>query len=243
MTLCLIFAQSLVPETHKLRITWTPGLEGLLNQDALKKEVIEPIKAKFNIDVSFASEREHDTQTINLTYTRNNAGNLEDAVYFLTTTLARHGINSEPIKGGIQRPKSDTFEDAFPHFNSKVLQSAPPLMGAEEVKRLSGEVTAGMQADLQKLIGAQEACFDNTGAHSKPPGSAGSTTSGSSRHNGSIGNNVGVVGQETIHKRLSVSSTGSGGNSNIWTAPGSSDGEGDWPTGGMIGSLVERRKA
>lgn len=235
---------SLVPETHKMSIMWCMELEELLHSDTFQGDIIGPIKEKFNIEVHFSNgqDSQKETQAVTFTYTRNYAGNLQDAVDTLTSLLAHRGINSEPVRGGISRPKSDTFEECFPYFNSKVLQTAPPPMGAEEAKRLSGEVNASAQAELQRMLNRHEAsmnAFDAT--DSRPPGSAGSTGSASSHYSRS---SVGAVGQETAHKRLSISSSGSGGGNaaNIWT-PTANDGDGDWPTGGALGSLERPRRS
>ncbi|KAI5785037.1 hypothetical protein DFH27DRAFT_268154 [Peziza echinospora] len=230
---------SLVPEQHKMRMAWTPSLEELVNQESFKDEIANTVREKFNIDVVFCQENQRDTQAVSLTYTRNNTGNLQDAIDFITTFLAKHGVNSEPIRGGIGRPKSDTFEESFPYFNSKVLQSAPLPMGTDEAKRLSGEVTASMQADLARLIANSnsEQAFNSV----KPPGSAGSNGSSSSRRS-TVGNGVGVVGQETMQKRLSISSTGSAPmGTNIW-GNNSAEADTDWPIGnGLVGGLERPR--
>ncbi|KAF8438753.1 hypothetical protein BGX38DRAFT_1097997 [Terfezia claveryi] len=235
---------SLVPETHKMSIMWCMELEELLHSDTFQSDIIDPIKMKFNIEVHFSNgqDSQKETQAVTFTYTRNNAGNLQDAVDTLTSLLAHRGINSEPVRGGISRPKSDTFEECFPYFNSKVLQTAPPPMGAEEAKRLSGEVNASAQAELQRMLNRHEAgmnAFDAIG--SRPPGSSGSTGSASSQYSR---NSIGAVGQETAHKRLSISSSGSGGGNatNIWT-PTANDGDGDWPTGGALGNLERLRRS
>lgn len=227
-----------------MSIMWCMELEELLHSDSFHNEIINPIKERFNIEVHFnnGQDSQKETQAVTFTYTRNNAGNLQDAVDTLTSLLAHRGINSEPIKGGLSRPKSDTFEECFPYFNSKVLQTAPPPMGAEEAKRLSGEVNASAQAELQRMLNRHDAAmnaFDSAG--SRPPGSAGSNGSSSSHHSR---NGVGAVGQETAHKRLSISSSGSGvgPTANIWT-PNTNDGDGDWPTGGTLGSLERPRRS
>lgn len=223
-----------------MSIMWCMELEELLHDPSFQAEIIDPIKEKFNIEVKFENGQDthKETQAVTFTYTRNNAGNLQDAVEALSSLLAHRGINSEPVKGGISRVKSDTFEECFPYFNSKVLQTAPPPMGAEEAKRLSGEVNASVQSELQRMIGRHEPGFESAG---RPPGSAGSSGSASSHHSR---NSVGAVGQETAHKRLSISSTGSGGvpaTASIWNTS-SSDGDGEWPTGAPLGSLERPRR-
>ena len=222
-----------------MRMAWTPKLEELVNQESFKDEIANTVREKFNIDVVFCQENQRDTQAVSLTYTRNNTGNLQDAIDFITAYLAKHGVNSEPIRGGLGRPKSDTFEESFPYFNSKVLQSAPLPMGTDEAKRLSGEVTASMQADLARLIGNSnsEQAFNSV----KPPGSSGSNGSSSSRRS-TVGNGVGVVGQETMQKRLSISSTGSAPmGTNIWSN-NSAEADTDWPVGnGLVGGLERPR--
>jgi hypothetical protein len=70
-----------------------------------------------------------------LTYTRNNAGGLKDAIDFLISRLVAHGLDATTVKGAIPRPKSDSFEDSLPFFDSKLLQHAPSLHSTDSPTR------------------------------------------------------------------------------------------------------------
>jgi hypothetical protein len=70
-----------------------------------------------------------------LSYTRNNAGGLKDAIDFLLLPLISRGLDSNTVKGAIPRPKSDSFEDNMPYFESKLLQRAEPAITTESPTR------------------------------------------------------------------------------------------------------------
>jgi hypothetical protein len=72
-----------------------------------------------------------------LTYTRNNAGGLKDAIDYLISQLVPHGLDATTVQGAIPRPKSDSFEDSLPFFDSKLLQNAPSLHSTDSPTRLS----------------------------------------------------------------------------------------------------------
>ena len=74
-------------------------------------------------------------ETLLLTYTRNNAGGLKDAIDFLILGLVTHGLDASTVKGAIPRPKSDSFEDSMPYFDSKLLQRAEPPVSTESPTR------------------------------------------------------------------------------------------------------------
>jgi hypothetical protein len=72
-----------------------------------------------------------------LTYTRNNAGGLKDAIDYLISQLVPHGLDATTVKGAIPRPKSDSFENSLPFFESKLLQNAPSLHSTDSPSRSS----------------------------------------------------------------------------------------------------------
>ena len=74
-----------------------------------------------------------------LGYTRNNAGGLKDAIDFLISRLVAHGLDATTVKGAIPRPKSDSFEESLPFFDSKLLQHAPAPLGTDTPTRLSSD--------------------------------------------------------------------------------------------------------
>ncbi|KAA8571882.1 hypothetical protein EYC84_001836 [Monilinia fructicola] len=109
----------MVPDSHEL---------------TFKTELAPKLKAQYVVEVQVneeSSERtEDDGPTIILlwTFTRNNAGGVRDAIDFLFSNVASAGIEVTTVKGTIPRPKSDSFEESLPYFDSKLLQHAPAPM-------------------------------------------------------------------------------------------------------------------
>jgi hypothetical protein len=107
-------------------------------------EVIEPIKTRMCIHMVLEKHTESppNEQTITFSYTRNDAGGLEDAINLLMNHLLSRGIKSEVVKGRLSRPKSDSFEDFAPFFDSAVLQKSGGSQDGlnRPGSRLSGEI-------------------------------------------------------------------------------------------------------
>ncbi|KAL7268728.1 hypothetical protein RUND412_008638 [Rhizina undulata] len=146
---------ALVPESHQIRLPRTPELEDLIaRRDRWEPEILEPMKNQFGIDMEFnAVKRENnpELQAVTFAYTRNNAGGLRDAIEMLINYLVSQGIRAELVRGGIPRPKSDSFEDFVPFFNSAVLQSAGMNQSQDPHRpgsRLSGDMTSILGEDL-----------------------------------------------------------------------------------------------
>ena len=78
-------------------------------------------------------------------FTRNAAGGLKDAIDFLIGRLVSHGLDAETVKGAIARPKSDSFEESLPFFESKLLHRAEPPVSTDSPTRsqFNGEENAG----------------------------------------------------------------------------------------------------
>jgi hypothetical protein len=53
----------------------------------------------------------------------------------MVSRLIAHGLDATTVKGAIPRPKSDSFEDSLPFFNSKLLQHAPAPLGTDSPTR------------------------------------------------------------------------------------------------------------
>ena len=83
------------------------------------------VELRVHEDPNERTDTDARTVTMSFSFTRNNAGGLRDAIDYLHTQMATVGVVPNIIKGSIPRPKSDTFEDTYPFFNSKLLQSAP----------------------------------------------------------------------------------------------------------------------
>ncbi|MCJ1309249.1 hypothetical protein MMC25_002907 [Agyrium rufum] len=142
----------MVPENHEIVLPGTPTLRDFFKTDDFEREIRGKLKAQYEVELQVSD----DTITIDeatntteerllLSYTRNNAGGLKDAIDFLVSRLVPHGLDSSTVKGAIPRPKSDSFEESLPFFNSKLLQTAPiPLLGTDSPTRLSfGNATGG----------------------------------------------------------------------------------------------------
>ncbi|KAI9798503.1 MAG: hypothetical protein M1833_004770 [Piccolia ochrophora] len=121
----------MVPESHEIVLPGSTELVDFLKSDEFKVEVQEKLKAQYEVDLHVnghdkgGENTDGPTESLLLTYTRNNAGGLKDAIDFLISRLVAHGIDATTIKGSIPRPKSDSFEDNLPFFDSKLLQHAP----------------------------------------------------------------------------------------------------------------------
>ena len=133
----------MVPENHPLAFPSTPDLSNYLRSAEFSTDVLEKLKAQHEVELTLqdASRETIDSQevtieTLIMRFTRNNAGGLRDAIDFLTARLVAHGLDATTIKGAIPRPKSDSFEDSFPYFNSKLLQRAePPVISTDSPTR------------------------------------------------------------------------------------------------------------
>ncbi|MCJ1378940.1 hypothetical protein MMC17_002039 [Xylographa soralifera] len=122
----------MVPENHEIVLPGTQQLRDFFKTEEFETEVRRKLKAQYEVDLSIHEESlpiDDSTGTTEerllLSYTRNNAGGLKDAIDFLVSRLVLHGLDAGTVKGAIPRPKSDSFEDSLPFFNSKLLQHAP----------------------------------------------------------------------------------------------------------------------
>lgn len=129
----------MVPETHEIMFRSSTELQDFLKSPEAFAEVREKLKEQYEVDVvvdatseapkTDEEEGEHPQDRLVLGYTRNNAGGLKDAIDFLISKLVSHGLDATTVKGAIPRPKSDSFEESLPFFDSKLLQHAPaPLV-------------------------------------------------------------------------------------------------------------------
>jgi hypothetical protein len=130
----------MVPENHEIVLPGTDELREYLKSDPFKTDVAEKLKAQYEVDLHVNKDRDQKaaeaepaaTESLLLTYTRNNAGGIKDAVDFLISRLVAQGLDATTIKGSIPRPKSDSFEESLPFFDSKILQHAPaPLVSTD----------------------------------------------------------------------------------------------------------------
>lgn len=136
----------MVPESHELLFNSSDELRDFFKSSDFVDDVCVKLKEQYEVDtsvdtssdlpvVSEEGSSEEDSSIppledrVVLGYTRNNAGGLKDAIDFLISRLVAHGLDATTVKGAIPRPKSDSFEESLPFFDSKLLQHAPaPIM-------------------------------------------------------------------------------------------------------------------
>lgn len=123
----------MVPEEHEIVVPSHPQLKAFFGTEEFENEVHAKLKAQYEVDLivrdgDVVGPDDGDERLI-LAYTRNNAGGLKDAIEFLVNRLVPHGLDATTVKGAIPRPKSDTFEETLPFFDSKLLQRTQPSNG------------------------------------------------------------------------------------------------------------------
>lgn len=135
---CVDAFLGMVPESHELLFQSSPQLREFFKSPEFLNDVRGKLKAQYEVDATVetnvdlpGSEEGAVSPTtppedrLVLGYTRNNAGGLKDAIDFLISKLVAHGLDATTVKGAIPRPKSDSFEESLPFFDSKLLQHAP----------------------------------------------------------------------------------------------------------------------
>jgi hypothetical protein len=141
--LCVDGFLGLVPDSHELVLASSPELIKFLDSKHFKTDLVPRLKSQYVVEVQAKrdeNERTEDngpTVTFLLSFTRNNAGGVLDAIDFLTTNRASAGIQTTIVKGVISRPKSDSFEDSLAFFGSKLLQHTPAPASTESPTKLS----------------------------------------------------------------------------------------------------------
>lgn len=123
----------MVPEAHELSFPSTTELSEHMRSADFKAEVLDKLETQHVVDARLKDPttesvegKEQTIETLHLNFTRNNAGGLKDALDFLINHLVMHGLDANTIQGNLPRPKSDSFEDSLPFFESKLLQRAEP---------------------------------------------------------------------------------------------------------------------
>ena len=118
----------MVPESHEISFTATDDVKGYLSSPEFATEVVEKMQSQHLVDVSHpeAPSDQPNAEFLVLNYTRNDAGGLKDAIDFLISILVVKGLDATTVKGLIPRPKSDSFEDSLPYFESKLLHRGGP---------------------------------------------------------------------------------------------------------------------
>lgn len=132
----------MVPESHELLFHSSDELRDFFKSSDFRDNVCTKLKEQYEVDTTVETSVDQPTtqeegsnsptppeDRVMLGYTRNNAGGLKDAIDFLISRLVAHGLDATTVKGAIPRPKSDSFEESLPFFDSKLLQHAPaPLV-------------------------------------------------------------------------------------------------------------------
>lgn len=135
----------MVPESHELLLPAPTHLREFLRSSDFEIEVRATLQSQYEVrlqvqnkskieDLQLAEEETIEERLL-LQYTRNNAGGLKDAIDFLVSRLIPHGLDATTVKGAIPRPKSDSFEDSLPFFDSKLLHNAPAPLGTDSPTR------------------------------------------------------------------------------------------------------------
>ncbi|KAJ5643317.1 uncharacterized protein N7484_005824 [Penicillium longicatenatum] len=132
----------MVPESHELHFQSSAELRVYFKSPDFLADVRTKLKEQYEVDINIDTSADLQDQEdgssspdpapedlVVLGYTRNNAGGLKDAIDFLISCCVAHGLDANTVKGAIPRPKSDSFEESLPFFDSKLLQHAPaPLV-------------------------------------------------------------------------------------------------------------------
>lgn len=217
----------MVPESHEIAFQKSEELEAYLASTDFHNDLRSKMRNQYEVDVhfnpTFGSLPKSATASLErivtaaegrlvLTYTRNNAGGLKDAIDFLISHLVPQGLDATTIKGAIPRPKSDSFEDSLPFFESRLLQNAPSLHLNDSPTRsifLDGESTP---------VSERSSLFDKL----RKPGSIGSFSSFMSRknHNNNPGNFFKYASSNASKASLISMESRESGYRNFWNDSG-----------------------
>ena len=138
----------MVPDNHELVLARTPALIKFLESPEFVHDIVPKLKQQHEVEVTVHEkddERAEDggpTVTLLWTFTRNHAGELRDALDFLQGQFTTAGIEAVIVRGSLPRPKSDTFEESLPYFDSKLLQHAPASTATDSPTKPSFEDVA-----------------------------------------------------------------------------------------------------
>lgn len=192
---------ALVPESHEIRLIWSPELAEVVKEERFNKDVVEVMKERMCITMKVEEawlDSPIKEQKITFSYTRNDAGGLQDAIDLLMNHLTKRGVHAEVLQGRLSRPKSDSFEDFAPYFSSAVLQSSGgsqdglnrpgSRLSLSDANSVLGD--GKLSSEPGRIMSETEAAFYNgdrrrgSGQDSVtgPPGSAGSGSSRGSFH-------------------------------------------------------------
>ncbi|KAK3614986.1 hypothetical protein LTR56_017025 [Elasticomyces elasticus] len=136
----------MVPETHDIEFPTSDELSAYLRTDEFKHDQLQKLKDQYVVEAALLEPKQErqggkdvTVERLVLSYTRNNAGGLKDAIDFLLLPFLSRGLEVNDVKGAIPRPKSDSFEDNMPFFESKLLQRAEPPVTESPTRSTFGE--------------------------------------------------------------------------------------------------------
>ncbi|KAI4106723.1 MAG: hypothetical protein LQ339_002914 [Xanthoria mediterranea] len=173
----------MVPESHEIVVPANSDLQAFFGTEDFNVECQQKLKSQYEVDLHVrevskpGQEGSEDEARLVLAYTRNNAGGLKDAIDFLVSRLIPHGLDATTVKGAIPRPKSDSFEDSLPFFDSKLLQHAPAPLGTESPTRSTfGDDASERESLFDKIrkpgsISSISSFLDRRKNQSRSPGS------------------------------------------------------------------------
>jgi hypothetical protein len=155
----------MVPENHELSFQSSAELRGFFKSAEFADDVRGKLKDQYEVDATVDTAAElpkagdesapgtpPPEDRVVLGYTRNNAGGLKDAIDFLISRLVAHGLDATTVKGAIPRPKSDSFEESLPFFDSKLLQHAPaPLVTDSPTRPSFGDDVSDRGSIFERL--------------------------------------------------------------------------------------------
>jgi hypothetical protein len=120
----------------------------------IEMKVLEPV-SKGNGSPTASPEE----QTVQFSFTRNDSGGLQDAIELLINHLLARGVKAELVEGRLNRPKSDSFEDFSPFFESAVLQKSSQEFLNRPGSRLSGDFDMNGGSESTRPVSATEQAF------------------------------------------------------------------------------------
>ena len=157
----------MVPESHEIAFQNSDELSIFLKSPEFHSELRQRLKESYEVDAHVNNVPSTVPQSASasverliapgegrliLTYTRNNAGGLKDAIDFLISRLVAHGLDATTVKGAIPRPKSDSFEESLPFFDSKLLQNASSIHSTDSPTRSTFDGDNGSISDRASLF-------------------------------------------------------------------------------------------
>ncbi|KAM5476015.1 hypothetical protein MauCBS54593_000698 [Microsporum audouinii] len=136
----------MVPESHSMVFGVSEELRAFFLTPEFSDVICRNLREQYEIELSLGTATRQaiidpenaepvSEDTLDMSFTRNNAGGIKDAVDFLISRLVPYGLDATTVKGSIPRPKSDSFEESLPFFDSKLLQHAPaPLVADSPIR-------------------------------------------------------------------------------------------------------------